>query len=122
MKHTNGQFFLGFIVGVLVTFGTLLVTDTANARTIQYPDAQGCTTLTFDNGKGYALCGSATCATVNNYTNSAAWIDSRARTHRATYTDRDTVTFNRPVPRSVRLALAKLTSTPPGRKIARACA
>lgn len=63
-----------------------------------------------------------TCATINNTTNTASWVTDRGKVQRATYADNgDALTYNRPVPRAVLLAEAKLALGDPGPKIARAC-
>lgn len=104
----------------LTTLAILAFPAGAGAAII-YPDAQGCT-LILRATSGYAICGNTTCATVNNRTNGAAWRDSQNRVHRARYADMGELRFDRPVPRSVKLAAAKLRHGTPGPKIARACA
>lgn len=64
-----------------------------------------------------------TCAAINNITNNAWWrVDGKLVVAHYTRDDGTPLVFDKPVPRAVRLAEAKLSIGTPGPKVRRACA
>lgn len=74
------------------------------------------------NGTAFASTTATSCATVNNTTNRAVWVNvNTGARHTATYRDLGKLVWSHPVPASVHAAAAKLTIGAPGPKVRRAC-
>lgn len=106
---------------LFATLGFILAVAPALATTAEAAPAP--TTCHVSAAHQWAICGGDACATINNTTNTARWITSDGKRHVAHYSDMGgaRLTFDRPVPRAVQLAEAKLSKGKPGPKIARAC-